>query len=100
MIKLPPTVKTLLNNKVGKTILSIKQEDKQAVGVSIFRKSINNHLTQIDSKYTFIDKIPIKSGDIKTFNDEYPNFNPVIYRVIPYNNSGIHSAEFSGIVSV
>jgi hypothetical protein len=98
--KEPPTVKFMPSGKVGKTILLIKQEDPYATGVNIYRKTLDKHSPQIDAQYTFIGKMSVKKGeDFKRFEDEHANFNPTIFRVVPYNDSGVMSSEFTSIVS-
>jgi hypothetical protein len=98
--KIAPTVKFMPSGKVGKTILLIKQEDPYASGVSIYRKTLDKHSPQVDAQYTFIGHLDIKAGeDFKRVEDSHPNFNPTIFRVIPYNESGVLSSEFTSIVS-
>lgn len=97
---IPPAVLLTPSSKVGKTTLSIKQNDPYAIGVNIYRKTINKHQPQIDAFYSFIGNLSLTTKDgFKKFVVIHPNFNPTIFRVIPYNESNILSSEFTSLIS-
>lgn len=102
-LKIPrdaPTVKSLGAGKLGITKLSIKQVDQYATGVYVYRRTISKNKPLTDATYTLIGNLKItNSEDAKIVSEKQTNLNPTIYRVIPYNNSGVIGGEFTSIVS-
>ena len=96
----PPTVKSITTNKLGKTVLLIKQEDLQAYGVHIVKKTMNKNIPLIDAQYTYVANINLKVDDgLVRFEDSNSNFNPTIYRIIPWNYSKMFSSEFTSVIT-
>jgi len=96
---LAPVVKTLVCNKEMKNTLFIKQVDPNAVGVKILKRLLNVNQFQKDATYSFVADFPLvtRNGEQK-FTDTTSNYNPAIYRVIPYGENGVLASEFSGVV--
>lgn len=91
----PPKMMILQSGIPGKNVVQVKQSDPNASGVAVYRKEIKKGLPVIDSAYTFIGNIQARFGqDFQRLEDSVNNYNPVIYRGIPYNTSGVLSSEF------
>ena len=96
--KLPPVVNTPVSNKPGRTVLDIMQTDPIATGVRIYRKSVSYN-NQTVTPYVFAGLIPLTIEDgNKRFEDLFPNYSPVIYRVVPVGRTGELASEFAGVV--
>jgi hypothetical protein len=97
--KLPPIVTISGVSQLCRTFLYVKQQDTNAVGVSVYRRSMATGFQTTDALYTFVGNFPLTVADgEKRIEDSFSNFNPVIYRVIPYGQDAT-SCEFTGVVS-
>lgn len=91
----PPKLVVLQTGIPGKNIIQVKQVDKNATGVALYRKEIKTGIPITDSSYTFIGDISITSDqDFQRIEDFVNNYNTVIYRAIPFNSSRMMSSEF------
>lgn len=96
--KLPPSVN--VQSHIGRSILSVKQEDKNATSVNIYRKVIANSTQNYDANYSYVGNLKCTYQDgTKRYEDSISNINSVIYRIIPVDNDGILGSEFTNIVS-
>ena len=98
---LPPQVFVSSPIKLGKTLLDIKQVDPNAKGVKIYRRAMSFDNQNSTANYVYAGKVDATSNDSwQRFEDVFSNYNPVIYRIIPYNQDGVLASEFEGVVSV
>lgn len=94
-----PEVSALTVGPIGKTVLDIKQKDKNATGVNIYRRELNKSQPNVDATYDFVGSILIDDKDgIRRVEDIFASTNPIIYRVVPFNGSEILGAEFGSVV--
>lgn len=95
----PPKMLVLQSGKPGKNVVNIKQEDKNATNIAIYRKEIKQGIPNNDASYIFVGNIEAKFGqDYRRVEDITNNLNTIIYRAIPVNSSGVMSAEFDSVV--
>jgi hypothetical protein len=80
----PPEVGFFQGKK--ETIFSVKQVDKNATKVSIFRKSVKTTKNKEDLKYEIFKEIDLKPGETKKINVQNPSENSHIYRFVSLNN--------------
>jgi hypothetical protein len=96
----PPKMLVLQTGIPGKNVVNIKQEDRNATGVAVYRKEIKQGIPNTDASYIFIGNLEVKYGqDFRRLEDRVNNLNAIIYRAIPFNSSGGLSAEFESTVS-
>ena len=102
LLTIPTEAPSLIAPKVssfGANVISIKQMDPYGTGIRLYRKTFKDAVPNIDSTYRFVGEInALPSEDFKRITDPITTTNPVIYRAIPINNSGIMGAEFSSII--
>lgn len=102
MLQIPteaPDLIAMTIGSLGKTVLNVRQKDKNATGVSIYRREIKKGIPTIDAEYDFIGTAPCVAGsDYIKIEDVHASINPVIYRVIPINSNGILGADFNSTV--
>lgn len=102
LLTIPTEAPSLLASKVsnfGSNIISVKQMDPYGTAIRLYRKIIKDVSPNIDSTYRFVGEIEaLASEDFKRIKDPITTTNPVLYRAISINNSGIMGAEFGSIV--
>lgn len=92
----PPILEVLQAGLPGKNVIHVKQVDKHATGISIYKKEIKKGIPVTDASFTFVGNIDCTATDsFMRVEDITNNSNYIIYRTIPYNESGTLSAEFS-----
>lgn len=97
--KIPPTLK-LTKGEVGKVSISLKQNDPYAKGIALYKRRLNQGFESHDAEYTLVGKYKLTKEDPEKFVKDYgSNYNPVIYRAIPYGEDFSLSFEFDGAVS-
>lgn len=81
----PPTVQYSNRDVLGRVTFNIKQNDPNAKGVFIYRRTINPQLPLTDATYTLIDKLSmgVQQG-VVSYMDRVPTVNNMIYRIVPY----------------
>jgi len=97
---IPPKVTTNAGgSSIGSNVIDIKQVDPNAIGVYVYKRIMNRNSAQINAEYTLIKKLRIRSetGTNRVI-DRSSNYNPTIYRVIPYNQYDLKGSEFSSVV--
>lgn len=81
----PPTVQSSNRDAYGRVTLYIKQNDTNARGVFIYRRTVNPNLPLNDAAYKLIDTLPLSSDKgVIPYQDKTPTFNNTIYRIVPY----------------
>ena len=97
---LGPTITFLKHTYVGGTALALKQNDPNATKIKIYRKDFKKTQPNTDSEFIFVGEVEAKKSDAfpATITDAYISTNPVLYRAIAVNDSGIMSAEFGSVV--
>lgn len=94
-----PDVTALTVGSIGRTVLDIRQKDKNATGVNIYRRELNKSQPNTDATYDFVGSTLVDDEDgIQRIEDIFASTNPVIYRVVPFNSSEILGAEFGSVV--
>lgn len=96
----PPVVQATKLQTSGRVILLIKQTDSRAKGFAIYRKKVSTTSKIGNSSYLLLETIKnhsVADGEY-LFSDATTFSSPVIYRVVPFGNSGVYSGEFSSIV--
>ena len=94
---LPPLIEVLQNGISAKNVISVKQIDKNATGIALYRKENKIGIPITSSEYTLVGKVETTFGDgFRRIEDIVNNYNSILYRAIPYNSNGILSSEFSG----
>ena len=95
----PPEINAIGIGQLGRNVLDIKQIDKNATSVRIYRKQLNKGQPNLDATYDFVGETEVEAEDgVRRIEDIFASTNPVIYRVIPVNSSGIMGAEFGSVV--
>lgn len=95
----PPEVTALPVGQIGRTALDIRQKDANASAVNIYRRELNKALPIFDATYDFVGQANITVNDgIKRVEDIFASTNPIIYRVVPVNDSGLLGADFGSVV--
>ena len=84
---------------LGRTTLNVKQLDKNASKIRIYRRELNKGNPTIDAQYDYVGEIDAEFGeDFQRVDDLFASTNPVIYRAVPVNGDDILGAEFSSTV--
>ena len=95
---IPPEVKLLSTGVPGKNTILIKQLDKTAKGVAVYKKEIKSTTSLEETNYHLVGKLDTVYGDdYQRFFDISSNCNSTIYRCIPYNNENILCGEFTSV---
>jgi len=95
----PPEIVAFSVGALGRTTLSVKQKDRNATKIRIFRRELNKGNPAIDAQYDFVGEVEADFGeDFKKIDDLYASTNPIIYRAVPVNGDEILGAEFSSTV--
>jgi hypothetical protein len=97
----PPNVVTTDIAKPKKVTFNIEQRDKYAVGVAIYRRTVNANNILENSEYVFLRNVstPI-TGNKRTaiWRDTTANSsNNYIYRFIPYTSDNVESSLFTSV---
>lgn len=93
---LPPKMEILQTGLPGKNVIQVKQMDSNAVGCAIYRKEIRKGVPITDAAFTFVGNIFCKAGqDFQRMEDVVNNYNPILYRAVPFNTNGTLASEFA-----
>ncbi len=95
--KIPPIVDVV--SSACKNILTIKQADKNAIGIKIFRKNIKKHIKIEESEYSFVSDIELQGERTIFFEDLTNNASDIIYRIIPYGNQQLIGSCYASIIA-
>jgi len=102
MLQIPtiaPDLIAMTVGAVGKTILNIKQKDKNATSVNVYRREVKMGIPSINAEYDFVGNASCIAGtDFIKIEDVHASVNSVIYRVVPVNSNGILGADFNSTV--
>lgn len=97
---IPTLAPTLQFTTVGtQRLMRIKQVDKNATSVAIFRKNTQSLASPGGHEYKRIANIAVKFGQETQIFDRPGQLGRSIYRVVPYNELQITSGEFSSAVA-
>ena len=93
-----PNVNFAKLESATKANLLIKQQDKTAKTVRVYRKNFS-YILNDNSGYKFVSEYPIgKETGVLTIPVEIASQNSTIYRVIPVGPHGVVSSEFTNVV--
>jgi len=96
---IPPDLIAMTISQLGKTVLNVKQKDKNATSVNVYRREIKKGMPSIDAEYDFVGNASCIYGkDFIKIEDVHASINPIAYRVVPVNSNGILGAEFSSTI--
>jgi len=96
--KIAPSVKVVPSSFGGYVNLEIKQLDKTATEIDVFKKHIWIASTDVDD-YQLIGQYSLTSHNQPiSIRVEQPQTSPVIYRVVPRGKQSILSSEFTNVV--
>lgn len=96
--KIPPIVKFAKFETQNKGNIQVKQQDKNAKAVQIFRKNFLYSINDIDS-YTYVNEFPVENvSGFVTIPVDVSSRNTTIYRVIPVGENRAVSSEFTNVV--
>ncbi len=94
-----PNLTSVSVSKIGTNVLEITQNDNQAVGVNVYRKTLSKSQLVDDAEYSFLGRVALTTQDgTKKIEDLTSNFNPIIYRAIPYGKNNTLCAEFASVL--
>jgi hypothetical protein len=95
---IPPIVSVIKSSSRNKATLSIKQIDKNASSVQIFKKNIYRSSVEIDD-YVLFGVFDVRS-DQQTLLVQIvlPTDSTAIYRVVPLGPTGIQGSSFTNVV--
>jgi hypothetical protein len=95
-----PTKAPILNvASVGSSrFLRIKQVDKNATSVRIYRRVFREKLIDSDTDFEQIAEIPARFNDSVQFVDRPNKAGKCVYRAVPFNEKMVSSGEFSSVV--
>jgi len=94
-----PEIVALSVGGLGRTTLNVKQKDKNATKIKLYRRELNKGTATIDAQYDFIGEVDAKNGeDFKRVDDLFASTNPVIYRAVAVNGNDVLGSEFSSVV--
>lgn len=92
----PPKMEVLQTGIPGKNVVQVKQVDRNATGVAVYRKEIRRGVPITDAAFTFVGNIECTATqDYQRMEDVVNNYNSILYRAIPYNDNNVLSAEFA-----
>lgn len=96
---LPPTINATPTQKLGKVVLSVKQNDKNCDRVNIYRRTVLSSQINTDSNFIFINSVKVDVSDgFVSVVDDHASINPTIYRVVAVSKNGSFGAEFNSVV--
>ena len=95
-----PTQAPILNlTNVGSTrFLRIKQVDRNATSIRVYRRIFRDKLRDGDTEFEQIAEIPASQGEQVQFVDRPTQAGKCVYRVVPFNEISKSSGEFSSVV--
>lgn len=96
---IPPVIVTPPKSAFGGTTINLKQADPNGTSIKLYRKHFSTIESLKDSTYSLVGEVKcgINDGFVKIF--DYPNsLDPVIYRAVSVNSSGLVGSEFSSSV--
>ncbi len=97
--RLPPIVK--LNNQSDKShaMLCVKQVERSAVGVRIYKRVYDHHITD-EKPYIFVSELSITMAEgWKYIPVEVSLENTIIYRIVPISALGTYGSDFASAIA-
>ncbi len=95
--KVPPKVRFAPSGQSGRVNLEIKQVDKGATEVHIYKKSFWISSPEVDS-YTLIGTYLLSSRDQSLLVQvDMPHSSPALYRVVPVGQQSIQGFEYTNV---
>ena len=83
----------------GAKAVRIKQRDRYATGVRLYRRIISDKDEQLPSSFSRVTEISLDRGQEAQFIDRPVGAGKCIYRAVPVNEIGVTSGEFSSAVT-
>lgn len=94
-----PDIKVSSVDKSNENVIHLKQRDKNATKIVLFKKEKNKNLIETRAGYKKVATINAAFNEgFKIFKDESINSNPVIYRAIASTNDNLLGSGFSSVV--
>jgi len=102
LLKMPilaPSVQPMPVNRPGRVAFEVKQMDKNATGINIYRKDVNPGRNDTDAAYSYVGKVEM-SADTPTqrVEDMAASINSILYRFVPYSDESVQSSIFTSAV--
>lgn len=95
--KKAPTVKVTKSFSTRFATLEIRQQDKSATSVQIYKKTLSRSSTVIED-YSLIDVLNVSGDQTKIVKVETLENSPVVYRLVPVGIGGVIGSEFTNVV--
>lgn len=94
-----PKVAAMPVNRPGKVAFEVSQNDPNAKGISVYKKSINPNQNVLNGQYTHVGKMDLVFGQpTQRFEDVDASINQLSYRFIPYYDDSSVGSVFSSAV--
>lgn len=92
----PPKVSARPVNRPGKVSFDIVQDDPNARGISVYKKTISPNQNAINGEYSFVGRTDLRIGQpAQRFEDQDAGLNYLSYRFIPYFDEASTGAVFA-----